>query len=136
MVRLGRPTPVYNLTVGGTHTYFVRAGADDLWVHKAKKCGPLDINPDKQAPHVPGHKRYDPKRSTLTDPDPQGLLDGHSGTGQPLNSTPVPQPGSRERVDFGKEIGTYRNQSGLSATTTKDIIHYGGSGSHIIPSAP
>ena len=39
VVRLGTPKPVYNLTVGGTHTYFVRAGEDDLWVHNAP-CPP------------------------------------------------------------------------------------------------
>ena len=40
VVRLGTPKPVYNLTVGGTHTYFVRAGEDDLWAHNADECGP------------------------------------------------------------------------------------------------
>ena len=35
VVRLGAPKPVYNLTVGGTHTYFVRAELEDLWVHNA-----------------------------------------------------------------------------------------------------
>lgn len=30
---------MFNLTVSVTHTYFVRAGWDDLWVHNGDACG-------------------------------------------------------------------------------------------------
>ncbi|MBB3291282.1 MULTISPECIES: polymorphic toxin type 50 domain-containing protein [unclassified Rhizobium] len=54
-----------------------------------------------------GHNNHTPGRSELDDPDPQGLVDGHAGAGQRVGSVPVGQPGSKERVDFGKIIGSY-----------------------------
>jgi RHS repeat-associated protein len=36
IVRLSEPKTVYNFEVEGSHTYFVRAGNDDLWVHNKR----------------------------------------------------------------------------------------------------
>jgi filamentous hemagglutinin len=51
-------------------------------------------------------------------------------------SPPVGKPGSRERVDFGENIGTYIDRAGNSSPTTKGIIHYGKDGMHIVPARP
>lgn len=43
--------------------------------------------------------------------------------------------GSKERVDFGKVIGSYVDPvTGEKIPTTKGIIHYGSKGVHIVPS--
>jgi filamentous hemagglutinin len=74
----------------------------------------------------------------LTDPDPQGLLDRWAGTGSPVNNVPIGQPGSKERVEFGKVIGDYLHPgTGEAAPTTKGIIVYDRRGrAHIIPARP
>lgn len=48
----------------------------------------------------------------------------------------VGQPGSKERIDFGQNIGNAKDQAGNSTPTTKGIVHYAKDGSHIIPSNP
>ncbi|GEM_PF-6949751 len=138
VVRLETPKPVYNLTVGGTHTYFVRAGSDSLWVHNAKQCGnsPQDIHWAKQDKHIPTKKGFIPGRSELTHPDPQGLLNSGAGTGTTYRGTSG-QPGGKEVVDFGQTIGYWVDKNtGARLPTTKGTIHYGGTGSHIIPAYP
>ena len=73
----------------------------------------------------------------ITHPDPQALLDSHAGTGQQIGATPVGQPGSKERVDFGTPIGEHRDAStGTSTPTTVGIIHYSKNGAHIVPARP
>ncbi len=95
------------------------------------------IEEGKQGKHIPGHNNHTPGRSELDDPDPQGLVDDHAGTGQQVGSIPVGQPGSKERVDFGKVIGSYVDPvTGEKTPTTKGIIHYGSRGVHIVPSRP
>ena len=71
VVRLGTPKPVYNLTVGGTHTYFVRAGEDDLWGRNADDCDLSTLG----------------RREHILDGDPVGNGGGHrGGTGKPGKS--------------------------------------------------
>uniref|UniRef100_UPI001C90E852 hemagglutinin repeat-containing protein n=1 Tax=Rhizobium laguerreae TaxID=1076926 RepID=UPI001C90E852 len=96
------------------------------------------IEEGKQGKHIPGHNNHTPGRSELDDPDPQGLVDAHAGTGQQVGNIPVGQPGSKERVDFGnKVIGKYVDPvTGEKIPTTKGIIHYGSKGVHIVPSRP
>lgn len=90
-----------------------------------------------QGKHQRGHNNHLPGRSELTDPDPQGLLDEHAKTGVQVGDTPVGEPGSKERVDFGREIGTYVDpQTGVGSPTQNGIIHYGKNGAHIVPSRP
>ena len=78
-----------------------------------------------------------PGKSPLTHPDPQQLLDGNTGKGQSLNDTPVPNHGSKERVNFGEVIGDYVDPvTGITSSTTNGIITYGKKGAHIIPARP
>jgi RHS repeat-associated protein len=138
VVRLTSPKPVYNLTVGGTHTYFVRVGHDDLWAHNAGQCGsgPGDIHPGQQGKHIPGDNNFKPGKSELTHPDPQDLLNRGGGTGSPITGTPG-QAGGKELVNFGEPIGVSVNPvTGVRTPTDWGIIHYGGSGSHIVPTYP
>ena len=95
------------------------------------------ISDGQQGKHVPGHNNYQPGKSELTDPNPQGLLDQGAGKGQAIGNTPVGQAGSKERVNFGKEIGNYVDPvTGEKTPTTNGIIHYGSRGAHIVPSRP
>jgi hypothetical protein len=91
-----------------------------------------------QGKHIPGHPQHIPGRSDL-DPaiDPQGLLDQHAGHGEQVGPVPVGQAGSRERFDHGSVIGTYRDELGNSAPTTRGTIHYDKNGNaHIVPARP
>ena len=89
------------------------------------------IHVGRQGKHIPGHNNYIPGRSPLTHRDPQGLLDQFGGKGQPIGRTPIGQPGSKERVDFGEVIGEINGQP-----TTRGIIHYSKDGAHIVPANP
>ena len=87
------------------------------------------INPGKQGKHVPGHNNFQPGKSELTHPDPQGLLDRGAGTGV--------QHGNKEVVDFGEPIGTHVAPDGTRTPTTRGTIHYDQSGgAHIVPAKP
>ena len=92
----------------------------------------------KQGKHIPGARNFIPGRSTLTDPDPQGLLDQWAGTGQPVNDIPIGLPGSKERVDFGKVIGNYVDpETRMVIATSRGVIVYDRRGrAHIIPARP
>jgi hypothetical protein len=95
------------------------------------------INEGQQGKHQPGHNNHIPGRGELTHPDPQGLVDGHAGTGEQVGPTPTGEPGSKERVDFGEPIGTHVDgETGERSGTTNGIIHYGSRGVHIVPARP
>lgn len=98
------------------------------------------IIPSKQNTHIPGSPDFAPGRSEFTHPDPQGLLDRFAGKGQPVNpgAPNLGNPGYRERVDFGENIGKYFGKGWEEGTpTTKGIIHYNKDlGAHIIPARP
>jgi filamentous hemagglutinin len=99
---------------------------------------PPKIDPAKQGKHIFGHRNYIPGRSTMTDPDPQVLLDQWAGKGDPVNDVPIGEPGSKARVAFGKIIGDHVDPvTGEAKPTTKGIIVYDRRGSaHIIPARP
>jgi len=59
-----------------------------------------------------------------------------AGMGQQVGKTPVGQAGSKERVNFGENIGTYIDRAGNASPTSKGIIHYGKDGIHIVPGRP
>jgi filamentous hemagglutinin len=59
-----------------------------------------------------------------------------AGKGQQVGSVQVGLPGSKERVNFGKIIGTYVDKAGARTPTTNGIIHYAKDGIHIVPSRP
>ena len=124
------PLPIGDLIGGGLLVY-------DLVTDVIGSVFNVDLNEGQQGKHVPGHNNYLPGRSELLDPDPQGLLDQGAGTGQQVGSVPVGQPGSKERVDWGRPIGNYVDpQTGNRTPTSNGIIHYGKGGAHIVPSRP
>ena len=95
------------------------------------------IEPGKQGKHVFGHNNFEPGKSELTHPDPQSLVDKHKGTGQQVGSTPVGEPASKERIDFGTNIGIYVDPAtGERTPTTNGIIHESKKGVHVVPSRP
>ncbi|MGI4746626.1 MAG: polymorphic toxin type 50 domain-containing protein [Janthinobacterium lividum] len=91
--------------------------------------------PPKQDPHIPSSPKYDETRSPITHPDPQALLDAHSGSGNPRGKIPRGQPGFSERFDTGGEIvGIHLDENTAIATpTTRGTIHYSKRGAHIVP---
>ena len=99
------------------------------------------INKGQQNKHVPGTNEYKIaseaglNKSTLTvQPD---LLLPKLGTGQQVGNTPVGVPGSKERINYGQNIGNYIDpQTGISTPTTNGIVHYGKNGVHIVPARP
>lgn len=98
---------------------------------------PPKINEGQQGKHIPDHNNFQPGKSELTDANPQLLLNQGAGRGQQIGDTLVGQPGSKERVDFGKIIGNYVDPvTGEKTPTPKGIIHYGSRGAHIVPSRP
>lgn len=94
----------------------------------------LPIKWSAQEKHFPGHNSFTPGRSTMTS-DPARLAE-KAGTGQQVGKIPVGYPGSKERVDFGRKIGTYIDRVGNASSTTKGIIHYSKDGIHIVPARP
>ena len=95
------------------------------------------IHEGQQGKHIPGHNNFRPGSSELTDSDPQELLDQAAGRGQQVGDTPAGQSGSKERYDFGKNIGNYVDSvTGEKSPTSVGIIHHGSNGSHIVPARP
>ena len=68
------------------------------------------INDGRQGRHIVGHDNFVEGRSEIT-VDPVELL-SRLGTGQQVGDHPVGDPGSRERIDFGREIGIYVDLKG------------------------
>ncbi|MFO1372493.1 MAG: polymorphic toxin type 50 domain-containing protein [Candidatus Competibacteraceae bacterium] len=88
------------------------------------------IHPGKQGKHQPGHNNFEPGKSELDHPDPQSLLDKHSGKGT--------QHGNKEVVDFKEQIGTWVSPDGKTRLrTTRGTIHHDAKGNaHIVPAHP
>ena len=87
-----------------------------------------------QGKHIPGHNNYKPDagrgifHGSLE--HAQELVNKFAGTGTWMNN-------NRERVDFGKNIGTWISPDGTQRlATSRGIIHYGKKGAHIVPSRP
>ncbi len=95
----------------------------------------LTIHGGRQGKHVRGHNNFDPRRSELTYPDAQSLLDRHAFTGTRLQGNPG-QPGFRERIAFGEPIGMHVTPTGVRTVTTNGVVHYSAQGAHIVPAAP
>jgi RHS repeat-associated protein len=121
---------IQGVGIGATAGAVIGATAADLYYQ-------TQINQGQQDKHIPDTNNYIPGRSTLTDPNPQGLLDKFGGTGTPVNNVTPGSAGFKERVDFSKVIGNYVDPvTGSSTPTTNGIIHYGNNGAHIVPSRP
>ncbi|MEL4013208.1 hemagglutinin repeat-containing protein [Dryocola clanedunensis] len=107
-----------------------------------KAVKPATINKGQQNKHIVGTNEYKTaaassgsQRSIIT-VEPQSLLP-QLGTGQQVGKIEVGLAGSKERIDFGKVIGTFVDKdTGLSLPTTKGIVHYGKDGAHIVPARP
>ncbi|KTQ45416.1 hypothetical protein NS31R_07585 [Enterobacter cancerogenus] len=99
------------------------------------------MNKGQQNKHLPGTNEYKIaseaglNKSVLT-VAPDSLL-SKLGTGQQVGNTPVGVPGSKERINYGQNIGNYIDpQTGVSTPTTNGIVHYGKNGVHIVPARP
>jgi len=111
--------------------------AKDL--HLPKTARPVTLHQGRQGLHIPGHDNFQPGKSELTHPDPDGLLERFTGLGQDVPTTMIRgEAGYMERVDFDEVIGNYIDQdTGLRQATTKGIIAYDGIyDAVIIPSRP
>ncbi|HFQ9140661.1 TPA: polymorphic toxin type 50 domain-containing protein [Enterobacter cancerogenus] len=108
---------------------------------KGGGIGKFTINKGQQNKHLPGTNEYKIaseaglNKSVLT-VAPDSLL-SKLGTGQQVGNTPVGVPGSKERINYGQNIGNYIDpQTGVSTPTTNGIVHYGKNGVHIVPARP
>lgn len=93
---------------------------------------PTEINPGKQDKHIPSSNNYQPGKSiiSISKNECQSLLDKYAGTGTKIGT-------NKERVDFGKVIGSYVDPAtGKKYPTTMGMIHYSKTGTHIVPSTP
>ena len=93
---------------------------------------PKEISEGKQGKHIEGHGNYILGRSILTISisEAQKLVYRYSGRGNQISE-------NKERVDFNRVIGVYKNPStGVSEKTTIGIIHYSKTGTHIVPAQP
>ena len=90
------------------------------------------LHEGRQGKHIIGHNNYQKGKSVLhmSMARAQELVERHGGSGEWISSA------SRERVDFGFEIGTYVDREGTRLTTTCGIIHYSAQGAHIVPARP
>ncbi len=87
----------------------------------------------KQNEHIPDTKEFKSGKSeihiSLT--ELQSLVNSKAGTGAVISKT------TKERVDFGKIIGNWVDvKTGKSIPTTKGIIIYSNSGTHVVPARP
>jgi len=103
--------------------------------------GKISVNKGQQNKHIPGTNEYKIaseaglNKSILSVPA-ESLLP-KLGTGQQVGNLPVGSPGSKERINYGQNIGNYIDpQTGVSAPTSNGIVHYGKNGVHIVPARP
>jgi filamentous hemagglutinin len=94
------------------------------------------VHPGKQGKHVRGHNNFVEGNSELT-ADPL-LLARRAGTGEQVGKPALGTAGSKERIDFGFEIGIYLDALGtVRIPTTVGMIHYAKDGAiHIVPARP
>lgn len=94
----------------------------------------LTIDPGKQGKHILGHNNYTQGRSylTISEDEAQELVNQYAGTGQLLRDRKG-QWKQTEMLDFGKPIGAAIDRSGKELPTSKAVIHYSKTGTHIVP---
>jgi filamentous hemagglutinin len=94
------------------------------------------VHPGKQGKHVRGHNNFVEGSSEFT-ADPL-LLARRAGTGEQVGKPALGTAGSKERIDFGFEIGIYINKaSTLRLPTTRGMVIYAQDGTiHIYPVRP
>ena len=95
------------------------------------------IHEGKQGKHQPGHNNFQEGKSEMTHDNPQKLVDEHAGSGQQVGNKTVGEAGSKERVNFGENIGNHVDQaSGTKTPTNVGIIHHSKNDVHIVPAKP
>ncbi|EEC0439593.1 hypothetical protein AH715_005354, partial [Salmonella enterica subsp. enterica] len=116
-------------------------GADGDLLKGGGGIAKYTINKGQQNKHIEGTNEYkiaseaNLNKSILT-VSPDSLL-SKLGTGQQVGNTPVGAPGSKERINYGYDIGNYIDpRTGVPTPTTNGIVHYGKNGVHIVPARP
>jgi hypothetical protein len=100
-----------------------------------KKTWPSKLEEGQQGKHIEDHPNYQPGRSKLTVSmtEASQLTETFSGTGAVVGN---PDNSNKERVDFGKNIGMYKDPEKGFVPTTSGIIHHSKKGAHIVPARP
>ena len=101
----------------------------------------LEIEISKQNKHLDNTNEY---KVSLANGQQKSIitvsldsLKGYVGTGQQVGKTEIGLPGSKERVNFNKNIGIYIDPvTGDRTPTTMGIIHYSKNGYHVVPAKP
>ena len=101
----------------------------------------LEIEISKQNKHLENPNEY---KVSLANGQQKSIitvsldsLKGYVGTGQQVGKTEIGLPGSKERVNFNKNIGIYIDPvTGDRTPTTMGIIHYSKNGYHVVPAKP
>ena len=101
----------------------------------------LEIEISKQNKHLENTNEY---KVSLANGQQKSIitvsldsLKGYVGTGQQVGKTEIGFPGSKERVNFNKNIGIYIDPvTGNQTPTTMGIIHYSKNGYHVVPAKP
>lgn len=94
-----------------------------------------NVNIDKQNRHIRGSGGYVDGRSYLFDGvDAQALVDKYHGMGI-LKDTRAGKWSNKEFITLGSDIGVHVDpDTGIETVTNSFAIHYGNSGTHIVPS--
>lgn len=94
----------------------------------------LTIFPGKQGKHILGHNNYIPGRSylTISTQEAQQLVEQYAGTGELLRDSKNRWK-QTELVEIGRAIGIAVDQDGTEVSTSRFIIHYSKTGTHIVP---
>lgn len=97
----------------------------------------LQIEWAKQERHVRGCKNFNPKKSELTCPHIQALVNKFAGKGQKVVGEIPGSPGYKERIDFCEVIGIYKDEDRkIVRETTMGMIIYSKEGTHVVPARP
>lgn len=101
-------------------------GANNNTQSSVNSSNQLTINKGQQNKHIEGTNEHkislnaNQNKSIITVP-PETLL-SNLGKGQQVGKIPVGQPGSKERINYGKNIGNYTDpETGKSQPTTNGI---------------
>lgn len=94
----------------------------------------LTIDPGKQGKHIPGHNNFTPGRSylTISEEEAQKLVNQYAGTGELLRDKNN-RWRQTELVDADRPIGISVGKDGAETPTSRFIIHYSKTGTHIVP---
>lgn len=94
----------------------------------------LTIDSGKQGKHTLGHNNYLPGRSYLTvsEDEAQLLVNQYAGTGELLRDSNNRWK-QTELVETGRPVGVAVDRDGTEVSTSRFVIHYSKTGTHIVP---